>query len=187
MVFEDDLMKEIETKILEFDEINLKKTLEKVNAEYIGKHLLKRVVFDLMPYTSEQDEFFRVRTNGEKTSLTWKYRDNRKTSMDNTEELEVFVSDFDKTVEIISKLWKGITPYKQESKIEKWNYLGVEIAICTWPLIPPFLELEAESEDKILEVIKKLEIKGEVIGNKNLAGVFERYGQKGKDAGDLKF
>ncbi len=135
-----------------------------------------------MPYTSEEDEFFRVRTDGKKTTLTWKCRDNKKMSMDNTEELEIVTSDFDKTVEIISKLWKGAKPYRQETKIEKWFYKGVEIAICTWPLIPKFLELKGESEKKINEVIKELNINVEMIGNKNLAKIFERYGQKGKDA-----
>ena len=187
MVFEDDLMKEIETKILEFDEKLLRKNLEKEGAKYQGKHLLKRMVFDVKPNTPDIDEFFRVRTDGEKTTLTWKYRDNRKKSLDNTEELEILVSDFDKTVEIISKLLKGLTPFKQETKIEKWDYEDVEIAICTWPLIPPFLELEGKSEAKINKVIKKLDIKGENVGNTNLVKIFERYGQKGKDGGDLRF
>ncbi len=187
MVSKEDLMKEIETKILEFDEKLLRKNLEKEGAIYQGKRLLKRVVFDFMPSPAENDEFFRVRTDGEKTTLTWKYRDNRKRSLDNTEELEILVSDFDKTVEIISKLWKGKPPFKQESKIEKWSYDNVEIAICTWPLIPPFLELEGEDEAKINKVIKKLNIKGENIGNTNLKKIFERYGHKGKDEGDLRF
>lgn len=180
-------MREIETKILEFDEKSLRKNLEKVSAKYFGKKLMKRFVFDCIPYTSDQDEFFRVRTDGEKTTLTWKYRDNKNKTLDNTEELEVYVSDFEKTVEILSKIWKGIPPYKQETKIEKWEYDDVEIAICTWPDIPSFLELESFSIEKIDSVIKKLEIKGENIGNTNLVGIFEKYGKKGMDMSNLSF
>ncbi len=180
-------MKEIETKILEFDEKDLRENLEKVSAKYYGEHLLRRFVFDVIPYPSDQDEFFRVRTDGKKTTLTWKHRDNKIKGLGNTEEIEVFVSDFEKTVKILLKLWKGVLPYKQETKIEKWMYDEVEIAICTWPKIPKFLELEGESEEKIKSVIDKLQIKGENIGNTNLAGIFEKYGQKGMDMGDLSF
>jgi adenylate cyclase class 2 len=180
-------MKEIETKILEFDENALRESLGKAGAEYLGKRSLRRVVFDAMPGTTEQDEIIRVRTDGSRTTLTWKYRDNRKGSLDNTEEIEVDVSDFDKTVEIISKLWKGKPPYHQETMLETWRCMGVEIAICTWPLVPPFLEVEGESESDVRNAITELAITGKEIGNMGLAYVFERYGQKGKDAGDLKF
>jgi adenylate cyclase, class 2 len=180
-------MKEIETKILDFDEDGLRKNLKLHGGKYIGKSLLKRVVFDLMPGTTEQDEIIRIRTDGKRTTLTWKVRDNRIKKLDNTEELEVEVDDFDKTVEIISKIWKGPDPYHQESKLEKWDYKNVEIAICTWPLVPPFLEIEGQNEEEINKVIDELKIGGTNIGNHSLAKIFERYGQNGKDAGDLRF
>jgi adenylate cyclase class 2 len=180
-------MREIETKILEFDEKALRDSLRRVNAKYEGKRLLKRVVFDKLPNTPGEDEIIRIRDDGKRVTLTWKYRDNRERKLDNTEELEVEVSDFAKTVEIVSKLWKGVPPYHQESKLETWDYNGVEIAICTWPLVPPFLEVEGSSEDEVRKAIKELGIRGEEIGNDNLGVIFERYGHKGEDQGDLKF
>ena len=175
------------TKILDFDEKSLREALKNSGAKYVGKFLQRRVVFDARPDTTEKHELFRIRTNGTKTTLTWKFRDETKKGMDNTDETEVEVSDFDKTVEIISKLWSGIKPYHQENRVEKWDYKGVEIAIIQWPLVPPFLELEGKSEEQIRNVINELGIKGEVIGNIGSWYVFDRYGQHGKDAGDLSF
>lgn len=180
-------MEEIETKILEFDEQALRKKLTEKGAKYEGKHSYTRVVFYMRSKKPEDDEFIRVRTDGQNSTLTWKYRNGSKKSLDNTDEIEVGVEDFEKTVEIVSKLWKGDPPFRQENMIEKWNYNGIEITIAKWPLIPPYLELEANSEKQVRNAIKELEIKGEEIGNTNLAAIFIRYGQKGKDGEDLKF
>lgn len=180
-------MKEIETKILEFNEASLRKTLDAMGAKYLGKSSMRRMVFFLMLETDEQDEILRVRTDGKRTTLTWKYRNNKEKKLDNTEEVEIEVYDFDKTVELMSKHCKGKKPCCQENKTEKWLYKNIEVAICTWPLIPKFLELEGKIEEAIKVAIKELEIKGEEIGNDNLAMIFERYGQKGKDSGELRF
>lgn len=180
-------MKEIEVKILDFDEKSLRENLRNSGAKYLGKTEQKRVVFDVLPATTKKDEIFRVRTYGKKATLTWKHRDNEKGGLDNTEELEVVVSDFDKTVEILSRLWNGVPPYHQETKSEEWDYKGVNIAIKTWPLVPSFLELEAKSEKQIRAAIKELNITGNEIGNVGLWAVFDRYGHHGKDAGNLSF
>lgn len=179
-------MKEIETKILEFDEQALRNGLKAANAEYKGKFLLRRVVFFITDENSNQDEFVRVRTDGKKTTMTWKFRSGTK-ELSNTEEIETEVTDFDKTVEIISKIWHGKKPIYQENKVEKWNYKDVEIAILTWPLIPPYLEIEGRTEDAVRDTIKELNIKGEDIGNTNLVAIFNRYGHHGKDWGELRF
>lgn len=180
-------MKEIETKILEFDELELRQNLKKAGAIYKGKVLMKRVVFDVRPETTEEDEIIRVRSDGKKTTLTWKYRDNRIKKLDNTDEVEVEVNDFNKTVEIISKLWNGVRPYRQETLSEDWEYGGVEVSIRTWPLIPAFLEVEGPTEEKVRRAIKGIGIIGEDVGHASLAMIFKRYKQDGKDAGDLSF
>jgi adenylate cyclase class IV len=180
-------MKEIEIKIIDFNEPKLRAALARAKAEYKGKFLLRRLVFDMMPDSAELDEFVRVRTDGKRATLTWKYRDNRGKNIDNTEEVEVEVSDFNKTAEIISKIWKGAKPYRQETKLEKWDYKGVEVAICTWPLIPQLVEVEGRTAKEVRKTIKELKIEGKDMGNSNFAKIFAMYGQKGKDAGDLHF
>jgi adenylate cyclase, class 2 len=180
-------MKEIEIKIVDFNEPKLRAALKRSKAKYLGKSSLKRLVFDAMPETSEQDELIRIRTDGNRTTLTWKYRDNRGKNIDNTDEIEVEVSDFDKTAKIISKIWKGTRPYRQETKLEKWDYKGVEVAICTWPLVPQFIEVEGKTEKAVRSAVRELGIEGKDMGNSNLRKIFARYGQEGKDLGDLRF
>jgi adenylate cyclase class 2 len=180
-------MKEIEVKIIDFNEPKLRASLKRGRARYLGKSSLTRLVFDAMPDTDEQDELIRIRTDGKRTTLTWKYRDNRGKNLDNTDEIEVEVGDFGKAAEIISKLWKGGRPYRQETKLEKWDYKGVEVAICTWPLIPPFVEVEGKTVKAVRNAIKELGIEGTNMGNSNLRKIFARYGQEGKDLGDLQF
>ena len=63
----------------------------------------------------------------------------------------------------------------------------MEVSIRTWPLIPPFIEVEGPSIAAVRRTIKELGIKGEDVGHTNLYGIFKRYGQEGKDMGDLIF
>lgn len=179
-------MKEIETKIVEFDEKSLRSNLKSANATYKGKFMQRRVVFFISDEKTNGDEFVRVRTDGKKTAITWKFRSKAKV-LSNTEEIEIEASDFDKAVEIISKMWKGRKPIYQENKAERWDYNGVEVAILTWPLIPPYIEIEGKTEEAVRRAIKELKIKGEEMGNTNLITIFDRYGHHGKDWGDLRF
>ncbi len=144
------------------------------------------MVFVFAYANSDHDEFVRIRTDGQKATMTYKFRSRAK-ELSNTDEIETEVKDFDKTVEIISKILKDKKPIYQENKVEKWNYKGVEIAILTWPLIKPYLEIEGKTEDDVRNAIKELNIKGEQIGNTNLVAVFDKYGHRGKDYGDLRF
>lgn len=180
-------MKEIETKIIDIEETQVRRSLKNAGAKFHGKFSLLRYVFFVgAPHTGPGiDEFVRVRTDGKNSTLTYKYRKGK--GLANTDEIEVNVDDFEKTVQILSRLFKGRRPWRQESKLEKWTYKGAEVCICTWPLIPSFVEVEASSEKKVMSTIKELKIKGKVFGNRSFAEVFGYYGKEGLDAGSLKF
>jgi hypothetical protein len=180
-------MKEIETKIIDFDEKRLRASLKKAKARYVGKLSFRRYVYDLKPYLhkGEADEFFRLRTDGKRSTLTYKLRKGK--GLLNTEEIEVDVADFDTARMIISKMWTGRKPYYQENTIDRWMYEGAEIEIVRWPLIPPLVEVEAKSEKAVRSAIKKLKIAGTDMGNSSLAKIFVRYGLPGRDAADLRF
>ncbi len=181
-------MKEIETKIVDFDEKSLRANLKKAGAKYLGKVFYRRHVFDMHPnvIAKSYDEFIRIRTDGRKSTLTYKYR--RGKGLANTEEIELEVADFDNAEKIISKLWgKGRPRYYQENIVEKWAYRGAEIDIIRWPGVKPYIEIEAGTAKKIKSVIKILEIDGTELGNTNLVEIFDRSGQHGRDVTDLKF
>ena len=119
-------MKEIEVKILDFDEKSLRENLKKAGAKYGGKVEQKRVVFDATRFMiTKESEFFRVRTDGKKTTLAWKHRDEFSGRIDNTEEIEVEVSDFDKTVDIISKPNECIFIDDMQENVDAAKRLGI--------------------------------------------------------------
>ncbi len=180
-------MKEIETKIIDFDEKGLRASLKSMKAKPMGKAFYRRYVFDMHPNVTAQtyDEFVRLRTDGKRTTLTYKYRKGK--GLANTEEIELEIGDFDKAAKIIKKLWKVRKPYYQENKVEKWRYKDAEIEIVRWPLVKPYVEIEAPRARSVRAAIKELGIKGTVLGNTNLIEVFKRSGKYGKDVGDLRF
>lgn len=180
-------MREIETKIIDFDEKALRGALKKAKAKYAGKTFYKRYVFNMHPNLHEQtyDEFVRLRTDGKRTMLTYKYREGK--GLANTEEIELEVGDFEKTAQIIKKLWTVRKPYYQENIVEKWRYKRAEIDIVRWPMVKPYIEIEAPSAREVKSAIKELGVKGTNLGNTNLIEVFKRSGQYGKDVGDLRF
>ena len=117
--------------------------------------LMKRALVE-EPHHQAEHAFLRIRDEGDKTTLTFKRRaDPDAASIDSVKELEVEVSDFDKTVEIFSEAgWK----YKtfQESKRETWKLDGTEVVIDEWPWLNPYIEIEGESEAGIKKVAEKL-------------------------------
>ncbi|MDE1850474.1 MAG: hypothetical protein KGH54_01615 [Candidatus Micrarchaeota archaeon] len=179
-------MKEIETKIVGFDEKKLRATLRK-KAKYVAKRHFKRYVFDMVKKGNRgnYDEFVRVRTDGKVSTLTYKFREGK--GIDNTEELETHVGDFEKAARIMSKigLWSG--SYKQENIVEIWVYKGTEITIARWPLIPKFVEVEGKSVKAVRQAIKELGIDGREVGNLSYAKLFAMFGKGGRDQGNLKF
>ncbi len=185
-------MKEIETKIVDVDIRKLRANLKKAKARYLGRTFYRRYVFDLHPadvyadYSKwDYDNFIRLRTNGKKTTMTYKFRKGK--GLANTEEIEVDVSDFAEAHKILSRMLEGNRPYYQENIVWRWMYKGAEIAILKWPPVPPYIEVEAPSEKVVRTAIKELGIDGKELGNTNLVEIFARAGHRGEDQGDLKF
>ena len=176
-------MREIETKIIDINEKEVRDKLVKIGAKKIDKIFYRRYVFSLSKI-KEIDEFVRIRTDGKKTTITYKYREG--SGLRNTEEIETEAGDFRKSARIFEKALK-IKPIYQENKVEKWFYKNVEIDIIYWPLIKPILEIEGKSVKEVVRTKEKLNIKGQDIGNKNLDFTFRYYGQAGKDKGNLYF
>jgi len=173
---------EIETKIDNINVDEVVKALKKNKAKFLGKFFFRRYIFNLED-PEGADRFIRLRTDEKKTTLTYKRR--LGSSLANTEEIEVEVSDFDATAKILSQIIPN--PLYQESKRTSYLLEGVEISIDEWPKLPPILEIEADSEEKIKEVIKKLGIKGRELGNIGWEKVYSIYGTDLRSFKILKF
>lgn len=138
---------EYEVRFLEIDTNNILKKLKEVGAVEIGNWRQIRKTFDLI--TPQKNSWLRLRTNGETTTLTVKEINSAK--IDGTKEAEVVIDDFNEMDTILTKIGLKARNY-QENRRHQFRYKGVEIDIDTWPLIPTYLEIEGESEEKIREV-----------------------------------
>lgn len=145
------MKKEYEVRKLEvsFDEIIQK--LESMGGKCIGIYHQKRYVYDFIP--PQKGRWIRLRTNGINSTLTIK--EIKSLNIDGTNELEIEVSDFDATNEILVKL--GYTPraFQENFRIE-YVLDEVNFDLDKWPMIPPYLEIEGQSEEDVLKAINKM-------------------------------
>lgn len=144
LIKESNLKTEFEIRFLEINEKEILEKLKDLNASEIGNWLQVRKTYDLV--NPQKNSWVRLRTNGQKTTLTIKEILTNK--VDGTKELEIEVSDFSETDAILNKI--GLTSRNfQENKRRQFKYKNVEIDIDTWPLIPTYLEIEGENEESI--------------------------------------
>ncbi len=163
---------EYEVRVLEIDKDKIQSKLKELNAVLIEDVFQKRYVYDFKPVIPTK--WIRLRTNGSKTTLTIKNVESF--NIDGTKEIEIEVSDFDTTNEILKELGyipKGI----QENKRIKYNLNGVEIDIDTWPKIPSFLEIEGTNEEDVYNTLKLLGIPKEKSTSLSIQDIYkEIYG-----------
>ena len=173
---------EIEVRILNIDKEDLIHILEKNNAKFIGDWLQIRYVYDFKPV--DPHRWIRLRTNGITNTLTIK-EIHDKTEL-GTKELEIEVSSIEKTHEILEKLG-----YKrrsiQENKRTRYILNDVEIDIDTWPYINTYVEFEADSLDKIKEVIKLLGFDYKDTVTDDAQDIYMSLGYTQEDLNNLKF
>lgn len=162
---------EIEARLLECDVEEIIKSLEENNATFVGDWLQMRYCYDFKPV--QENSWIRLRTNGKETTLTIKEIANSK--IDGTKECEIVVSDFNTTDEILNKL--GYTARsKQENRRIRYILDNVEIDIDFWPFIPTYVEFEAQRQQDIENVCKKLNIDFENLTTMDVASIYKHYG-----------
>lgn len=148
---------EIEAKFLDVDIEDIRTRLKSAQAVCIQPMRdMRRALIEEAHHAAERS-FIRIRDEGDKTTLTFK----RKTAasgedtVSSTYELETTVGDLDTTVKIFQEAgWSYTT--RQESRRETWQLGDVEVVIDEWPWIKPYIEIEADSEDKVKATAKQL-------------------------------
>lgn len=172
---------EYEVRVLEVNVDDIKKKLDKI-ATFEWNHLQRRYVYDFIP--KEDNKWIRLRTNGEYTTLTIKNLVSSK--IDGTKELEIIVDDFDKTNMILKEL--GYIPKGyQENKRVQYTLNDVEIDIDSWPMIPPFLEIEGKSEEDVYKAVELLGYKKEDCTTRDVQQIYSDYGYDLDKISELKF
>jgi len=162
---------EIEARLLDIDEEKFIELMREHNATFVGDWLMSRNVYDFKP--ADDGKWIRLRTNGETTTLTVKEIVSK--DIDGTKELEIEVEDFDKTNEILNKLGYFARGTQTNRRI-RYILDDVEIDIDFWPMIPTYVEFEADSIEKIKNLCKKLDINYDNLTTMSVPEVYDYYG-----------
>lgn len=163
---------EYEVRALEIDKEEFIKKIESLGAKKIGDFEQKRYVYDLVPNKSDS-EWIRLRTNGKKVTLAYKNVEVK--TIDGTKELEIEVSDFEVTRELLERM--GYEPRNyQENRRTQYILDDVELDIDSWPLIPTYVELEGKSKKAVEDIIEKLELDKTKITALDVQSVYHEYG-----------
>jgi adenylate cyclase, class 2 len=147
---------EIEAKFLnvDFDEIRTKLTDLGASLEQ-PMRLMRRAIVDLPNPSPGSFAFLRVRDEGDKVTMTYKQFDDENLAVTGAQEIEVIVSDFEKTVQLLEHSGLKYKSY-QETKRETWCLDDVEIVLDEWPWLNPYIEIEGISEQHIKETARQL-------------------------------
>ncbi len=159
---------EYEARILEIDKDKLIKRLNKLNAKFVGEFNQKRYVYNIIP--KADGKWLRLRTNGKKTTLT--YKSVEKNSIDGTKELEIEVDNFENTNSLLELAGIKNKGYQENNRVQ-YVLDDVEIDIDTWPMIPTYVEIEGKSEESVLNIIKKLGINDKKITTLDVQSLYK--------------
>lgn len=162
---------EYEVRVLEIDVEKVKERLEKLNATFQWDLLQKRYVYDFKPV--EKGKWIRLRTNGQKTTLTIK---NIVSSLiDGTQEMEIEVDNFERCNLMLKELGYEPKGY-QENRRCQYLLNGVEIDIDYWPMIPTYLEIEGASEEAVYNALEALGFTKDDCVTRDVDNIYKDYG-----------
>ena len=146
---------EIEAKFLDIDAGALREKLKSLGAELVySERPMKRKNFDFPARSLEKiGGWVRVRDEGD--TVTMSYKQLNDLTLHGVKEVVVDVGDFGSACKFCTAIGLEEKAY-QETKREMWQWGNSEIAIDTWPWIPPFVELESSSEGEIKDLAARL-------------------------------
>ena len=163
---------EFEGKILDIDPVEVSRRILAAGGEQLGaERLMRRYVYDMRPKV--HDQWIRLRDNGNEITLAVKQVSND--AVDGTHETEIVVGNFEDTNTMLGLL--GFTPKSyQENRRVSFLYAGARLEIDTWPLISPYLEIEAESVADVHRVAALLGYPADRVTGENTMDIYARRG-----------
>ena len=173
---------EYEAKVLDIDPVAIADHIVAAGGERRGEVLMRRYVYDIVP--GDQSKWIRLRDDGTQTTLTIK--EIAHDGIDGTSETEVSVSEFETTNELLGKLGYQPKSYQENRRIS--FLLGdARLEIDSWPLIPPYLEVEADSHEEVLAAAARLGFDESRLTGENTLKIYTRYGFDLPSMPDLRF
>jgi adenylate cyclase class 2 len=166
---------EFEAKFYPVDKEEMRNQLSEIGGELVApERLMRRQVFNRELNESMKGDYVRIRDEGDKVTMSSKTHARADGEVSDQKEIQIVVSDFQSAVDLLIEA--GLTPGDyQENLRETWNVGSAEVVIDTWPSLESYIEIEAESEEKVREVAEKL---GRDWDQKIITSVIEIYANK---------
>lgn len=158
---------EIEARLFDIDAHEFIEKLKNLKAVFIFDRLQRRKCYDFNPI--QKNSWIRLRTDGKVTTLAIKSVEQK--DMLGTKELEIEVSNFVDTDEILNKLGYYARSYQENRRIE-FLLDDVKIDIDFWPKLQPLIEFEAKNIEKIQKICDKLKINFEDLKTMNVENYY---------------
>ncbi|WP_283137790.1 class IV adenylate cyclase [Rhizohabitans arisaemae] len=163
---------EYEAKALEVDPEKVRQLIDEAGGEQVSdRQLQRRYVYDTIP--ALVGKWVRLRDTGQTVTLCVKQI--LSDEVDGTHETEVVVSDFAEAHALLQLA--GLAPRTYQENYRTSYRLGaVRLEVDEWPSIPPYLEVEADSEDEVWAAAARLGIARESLTSINTTEVYAQYG-----------
>lgn len=173
---------EYEAKIYDVIPADIVAKLARLGAKEIGSYNFRRYVFDTIPATPNR--WVRLRSDGQHATLTVK--EITAEAIDGTHEWEVEVSDLETTLEILAKI--GIKPRGyQENKRQEYDLDGVQVVIDRWPKLKPYIEIEGNSAEEVINTAKLLGYAEDDLTMKSTSDLYKDVGMNIEKLAELRF
>lgn len=173
---------EFEAKALNIDPDVVAGVILEAGGVHVADRLMRRYVYDIVP--GDKSRWIRLRDNGTESTLCVKQIISAE--IDGVREVEIEISDFEATNALLGML--GFTPKAyQENRRSSWKLDGVRLEIDSWPLIPPYLEIEGDSVEQVHETAERLGLSADELTAENTTDVYGRYSIDLSAITDLRF
>jgi adenylate cyclase class 2 len=150
---------EIEVKVLDIDVSDIKNRLQTAGCEYLGQEFQQNYMFDYANrrlYEEQDGSYIRLRRShyfsqqleaSESTVLTYKKTLSRE-RFKIAQETETAVADFEQARQFLLLL--DLRQMRSDEKLrQRYRFEDILFEIDEWAGLPPYLEVEATSEDRV--------------------------------------
>ena len=142
---------EYEYQFANYDKPKLIQEMKQLGAKKKGEYLFRVNVFEHP--NKINDTYIRVRDEGYRITMTYKYQPLNKFADEN----EIIINDFDEAIMILNNLGCK-TKYYYEKIREIWTLNNCEIVFDTIPCNPEIMEIEATKKKDLTKLIKTLDL-----------------------------
>ncbi|MFG2226949.1 CYTH domain-containing protein [Streptomyces sp. NPDC048644] len=174
---------EYEAKALDVDPVKTARLIIDAGGVQQGEsRLMRRYVYDTVP--AVPGRWVRLRDTG--AGITLCVKQISTDAVDGTHETEVTVDSFEEATALLGLV--GLTPRSyQENRRTSYTLGSVRLELDEWPRIPPYLEIEADSEAQVWDTAATLGIDRERLTSINTTKVYGLYGIDLDSISDLRF